>query len=90
VRIWEKSTGQQRVTLTGSTGELCAFAAAPDSAWLAAAADDGTMRIWNTATGRTGAVMRMDDPLRDCAWSPSGQSLAAAGTGGLYCYTFKP
>ena len=36
----------------------------------------------------TGDSERIDRPLVDCAWSPSGQSLVVAGDAGLYHFTF--
>jgi hypothetical protein len=47
------------------------------------------VRIWEPAAGRISAFMRTDSPLKDCAWSPSGQLLAVAGEAGLYLFTFK-
>ena len=101
VRIWDRATGQLRAVLIGRTEErrgvlsphagwVKAVAIAPDGSWLAAVSDDGLVRIWDPATGGISALMRVDSPLRDCAWSPSGQSLAAAGGAGLYHFTFKP
>ena len=69
---------------------VTAVAIAPDGTWLASVGDDGSVRIWDPATGGISALMRVDRPLEDCAWSPSGQSLAAAGGAGLYHFTFKP
>jgi hypothetical protein len=57
---------------------------------LASAGQDAVVRVWDPATGGISAVMRVDGRLKDCAWSPSGQSLAAAGDVGLYHFTFKP
>jgi hypothetical protein len=51
---------------------------------------DGSVRIWDTATGRARAVMRVESPLSACAWDLSGQVLAVAGGGGLYLFTFNP
>jgi WD40 repeat protein len=90
VRIWDRATGRQRVALDGHTRAVRAVAIAPDGTWLASADYDGSVRIWDPATGRIGAVMQVDSSLGDCAWSPSGQSLAAAGGAGLYHFTFKP
>jgi hypothetical protein len=33
--------------------------------------------------------MRVDGALSDCAWSPSGGLLAAAGDAGLYLFAFN-
>jgi WD40 repeat protein len=90
VRIWDPATGQQRATLTGHAGRVRAVAIAPGGAWLASAGDDGSVRIWDPVTGGISAVMRVESHLEDCAWSPSSQSLAAAGGAGLYHFTFKP
>jgi hypothetical protein len=90
VRIWDPATGQQRALLAGHTGPVTAVAIAPDGTCLASASKDGSVRIWDPGTGRISAVMRVDRPLADCTWNPSGQSLAAAGDAGLYYFTFKP
>jgi WD40 repeat protein len=67
---------------------VSAVAIAPDGAWLATAGGDGSVRIWDPATAGIRAAMRVDRPLADCAWSPSGQSLVVAGDAGLYHFTF--
>jgi WD40 repeat protein len=89
VRIWDAATGQLRATLTGHTGEVTSVAIAPDGTWLAASSHDGSLRIWDTTTGRVGAVMRVDSSLKDCAWSPAGNLIAAAGDAGLYLFNFN-
>jgi WD40 repeat protein len=90
VRIWDPVTGEQRAVLAGHAGPVNGVAIAPDGSWLASAGEDGSVRIWDPATGGISAVMRVDSLLEGCAWSPSGQSLAVAGSAGLYHFTFKP
>jgi WD40 repeat protein len=65
-------------------------AIAPDGTWAASADEDGTVRVWDPATGLVSAAMRVDSALKGCAWSPSGQALALAGDAGLYYFSFKP
>jgi WD40 repeat protein len=79
-----------RATLTGHTGAVTAVAVTADGNWLATTSLDGSVRIWDPETHAISAIMRVDLPLRACAWSPSGQSLAVAGDAGLYLLTFKP
>jgi WD40 repeat protein len=90
VRIWDPAGGQQRAILAGHAGPVFAVAIIPDGTWLASADYVGSVRIWNPATGGISAVMQVDSSLEDCAWSPSGRSLAAAGGAGLYHFAFKP
>jgi hypothetical protein len=33
--------------------------------------------------------MRVEQPLGDCAWSPSGHLLSVAGNAGLYLFAFN-
>ena len=89
VRIWDPATGQQRARLTGHTGPVESVVIAPDSTWLATGSRDGTVRIWDPATCGISAAMRVDSPLPELVWSPSGETLAAVGDAGLYCFSFK-
>jgi WD40 repeat protein len=89
VRIWDTAAGQYRATLVGHTDRVTAVAVEPDGSWLATASADGTVRIWDAATGGIGAIMRVDSPLRDCAWSPSGRLLAATADAGIHLFAFN-
>jgi WD40 repeat protein len=66
-----------------------AVAVAPDGSWLATASTDGTVRIWDTATWRPSALMRVDRWIFTCAWM-SNERLAVDGSAGLYVFDFLP
>ena len=89
VRIWDVASSQQRAALPGRGGPE-RVAIAPNGTWLASVGEDGSVRIWDLTTNGISALMRVDSQLQDCAWSPSSQSLAVAGSVGLYHFTFKP
>ncbi len=90
VQVWDPATGEPRATLAGHAGPVTAVVIAPDGTWLASAGDDGSVGVWDPATGDISTLMRVDGSLKDCAWSPSGRSLVAAGDAGLYHFNFKP
>jgi WD40 repeat protein len=84
-----ESSGAASVTrILDSAGIVQWVAVSPDRRLLAAAGDDGTLRLWNvTEPGRptlvTDLVSADDAPLYAAEFSPDGKLLAAAGADGL-------
>jgi WD40 repeat protein len=76
----------KRHTFTGHTDAVYAVAIAPDGTWLATASADGTIRIWDPATGARVASSRVAGPLAHLEWSR--ETLAAAGAFGPYIPRF--
>ncbi|MFE5214057.1 MULTISPECIES: WD40 repeat domain-containing protein [unclassified Streptomyces] len=81
VRVWDRATGTCTATLGGHTGSVLAVVIAPGGTWLATTADDGTVRIWDAAEGRTVAIARADGALHSCAWGPAHELVVGGQTG---------
>ncbi len=67
------------VLQTGHSGPVTALAFSPAGDALASASDDGTVRLWNPATGRMRLRLDGGSALRTLAFSPDGGALAAGG-----------
>ncbi|MEU7908538.1 hypothetical protein AB0B58_37595, partial [Actinoplanes sp. NPDC049118] len=89
VRIWDAVTGAERRTLVGHADRVNSVAVAPDGTLLATASSDRTIRIWAAESDSACALTRLEQAAHACAWSPTGQSLAVAGAGGLYRFKLR-
>jgi WD40 repeat protein len=69
-----------RRVLAGHVGKVGAVAIAPDGSWLASGGDDGTVRIWDAATGQERAALKgHTGGVQAVAIAPDGSWLASGG-----------
>jgi WD40 repeat protein len=69
--------------LSGHSGVVTAVAFSPDGTTLASSGADGTVRLWNVATGKAiGEPIQTDGEAYAVAFSPDGRIVASAGASG--------
>jgi len=86
--IWDVIAGKRLRTVAGQEGLWRGFAWDPAEARVAAAGDNGALRIWDVATGRTlldvpgtGKSTPVSNNPMPLVWSPDGKNLALPGPG---------
>lgn len=79
VPIWDATTGAERITLRGHADTVAAVAFSPDGGLVATSGYlDGTVRLWDGATGAVRHVLSAPSPVLGVVFSPDGRRVAAA------------
>jgi WD40 repeat protein len=78
VPIWDVNTGGLVMTLTGHDDEVSAVAYSPDGGRLATGSWDGSVRVWDAATGRQQGLLEVGSPAYAVSFSPDGRFLVTA------------
>jgi WD domain, G-beta repeat len=85
VQIMSILTGM-RMDFDGHTDDVTALSWSPDGGRVASASADGTVRVWECASGRQLLLYREHrSPVQAVAWSPDGQLVASGGIDGMVC-----
>jgi serine/threonine protein kinase len=90
--IWDASTGQLRLLLEGHKSGDVSAAFARDGATITTWSGDGTVRLWDSATGSQKELIRLcpkNGQINQVAFSPTGRYLATANGNGT-AYILRP
>lgn len=93
VQLWDAQTGAHIKALTGHTQRVNAIAYSPDGKTIVSGGADGTVRLWDVATGKQKANLPheswinflfpwLNPSVNSVAYSPDGKTVAAIGMDG--------
>jgi WD40 repeat protein len=86
IMIWDLHSMTLKRTLRGHRRRVNAVAPHPVDECLASVGNDGTVRVWDVATGSNTTFVRVDDSLHACQWAPDGRGILVGGQRGLYFF----
>jgi WD40 repeat protein len=81
VRVWDVDPDATLPVLRGHTRAIYPVALSPDGRWIASGSVDGTVRLWDAATGEPAATLPNPGRVRSLAYGPDGSWLAVLRLG---------
>jgi hypothetical protein len=84
LKVWDASTGEERLSLRGHTWIVTGCAISPVGDTIVSVSGDQTLKVWDARTGACLSTLYVNGQLNACAFYPDGEHIVAAGAGGVY------
>ena len=79
LKVWDTTTGVERLSLTGHTNWVKGCAVSPDGCFIVSASQDKTLKVWDTTTGvERFSLTGHTSAVYSCAVSPDGRFIVSA------------
>ena len=89
LKIWNASTSEELLNLSGHTSSVTGVGFSPDGKYLVSTGPDGSARVWDAATGEElHAYTSPGGPFLDARFTPDGKDVIISGAGFVYGYIF--
>jgi WD40 repeat protein len=89
LQVWDLALPRRLATMHGHAAEVTAIEVAPDGARIASSSEDGTVRLWDVATGQALALIPSLAPIQWLAFSHDGDRIAVGGAGGASVWSTR-
>ena len=82
IKVWDITTGEQLLSLSGHSSWVKAVAVSPDGEKVISGSDDNTVKVWNINNGKIINTFTGDSQIECCAISPDSSTIIAGEASG--------
>ncbi len=81
LKVWDATTGEEKLTLTGHTGSVNFCMVSPDGSFIVSASEDQTLKVWNAITGEERlTLIGHTSFVNGCVVSPDGHFITSVSS----------
>lgn len=89
INLWDINTGEKKILLKGHKGSVMSIAFSPNEEMLASGGYDGSIRLWNTNSGKIKDITWYRWTISNVKFSVDGQTLFSSGGGTLISWDIR-